>query len=350
MINLDYKDKEISVGIDVHLNSWDFQVMTPNVVHKQVHKAKPSPNALAEFLKTRYPNATYKCAYEAGFCGFWIQEELSRLGIQTIVVHAADVPTTDKEKRFKDDKIDSKKLARALRSGELEGIYIPPKQQQRDRSIVRQRYTYASKERSIKNRILSYLYFFGICSKELEEHQYWSNNRIKALEVFAECHKDISLKLELKRLRMERTFVLECNRNIRKLSMSERYKEDFEILRSIPGIGLLTAMVFLTEIGAVTRFENEDKLISYIGFTPSCRKSGNSEYVGRMSKRGNTRIRTALILAAWGAIRTPNKLSLYYEYCKGNLNKNSNRAIILVAKKMVKIVYAMIRDKTKYKH
>lgn len=350
MINLDYKGKEIFVGIDVHLKSWDIQVMTQNVVHKQVHKAKPNPCDLAKFLKTYYPNATYKCVYEAGFCGFWIQEELNRLGIDTIVAHAADIPTTDKEKRFKDDKIDSKKLARALRSGELKGIFIPPKQQQKDRSIVRQRYSYASKERSIKNRILSHLYFYGIRNAELDELKYWSNNRIIALESYAEINGDDFLILELKRLRMERSFVLEGQRNIRRLSKTERYKEDFEILRSLPGVGLLTAMVFLTEIGNVARFINEDKLISYIGFTPSCRISGNKEYIGGISKRGNTKVMTALVLAAWMAIRTPNKLSVYYEHCRVDLNKNSNKAIILVAKKMVKYIYVMLRNKTKYKH
>lgn len=64
---------------------------------------EPNPEQLANHLKRHYPNGEYSCVYEAGFCGFWIQESLEKLGIKCKVVNAADVPTTDKEKRLKTD-------------------------------------------------------------------------------------------------------------------------------------------------------------------------------------------------------------------------------------------------------
>ena len=119
MNKLSFKDKEIFTGIDVHKRSWDIRILTAHTSQKQIHKASPSPKFIADYLNRHYPDANYKCVYEAGFSGFWIQEELTKLGVDTIIVHPADVPTTDKEKRFKDDRIDSNKLAISLRSGQL---------------------------------------------------------------------------------------------------------------------------------------------------------------------------------------------------------------------------------------
>lgn len=349
MKELNYAGKNIYIGLDVHLRSWDFRIMTKHSVHNQVHKAEASPEGLVRYLHNKYPYGNYKCVYESGFSGYHTQERLTELGIETIIVHASDVPTTDKEKRNKTDKIDSTKLARGLRSGELVGIYIPPKQMQKDRAIVRQRYSYASKERSVKNQIKSHLYFMGIEMEELDTISHWSNKYIKVLEQIAQRIEDDVLISYLNKLKRERQDVLESIRMVRRLSKEKRYREDFEILRSIPGVGLLTAMVFLTEIGDVTRFENENKIISYVGLTPTRRSSGSKDYVGRMTKRGNTRVQTSIILAAWMAIRKPNRFSMYYDNCKTVSKKNSNKAIILVSKKLVKVMYAMLRDKKKYK-
>lgn len=64
---------------------------------------------------------------ESGFCGFSVHYALVEQGIENIVVHAADIPTTGKERVLKTDAVDSAKIALALRRGELHGIYIKRK-------------------------------------------------------------------------------------------------------------------------------------------------------------------------------------------------------------------------------
>jgi len=85
----------------------------------------PEPLVLQKYLRRNFPGADYLCGYEAGFCGFWIQKELEALGIKCVVVHGADVPTINKEKVYKRDPIDSRKLARMLRTGAYQALYIP---------------------------------------------------------------------------------------------------------------------------------------------------------------------------------------------------------------------------------
>ncbi len=58
----------------------------------------PSPEALHRYLQRNYPGGRYTRAYEAGFCGFWIHRNLESLGIKNLVIHAADVASTNKEK------------------------------------------------------------------------------------------------------------------------------------------------------------------------------------------------------------------------------------------------------------
>ena len=99
-------------------------VMTSELSYK-TFSSVPNAEKLSAYLKNAFPGATYYSAYEAGFSGFWLHKELTNLGIKSIVVNPADIPTTDKERKQKEDLRDSRKIAQSLRSGQLKGIYIP---------------------------------------------------------------------------------------------------------------------------------------------------------------------------------------------------------------------------------
>ena len=88
---LDFKGKNIFVGIDVHKNSWKVTIRSA-FLELQTFSANPSPQELLAHLRKRYPGACYHTAYEAGFCGFWIHREFLKEGIDSIVVHATDIP------------------------------------------------------------------------------------------------------------------------------------------------------------------------------------------------------------------------------------------------------------------
>lgn len=336
----------IYAGIDVHKRSWDVQCMSDHTVLKKFRISSPSAEKLSDILRNKYPNMQFKCAYEAGFCGFGIQRKLELLGIETIIVHPADIPTTDWEKRHKTDPIDCYKIANGLRSNMIKGIYIPDEEQTRDRSIVRYRYTIASDVRRVKNRIKSHLDFYGDTPQE-EEFSYWSKAFINKLEAIAIERSDQTLLLMLEHLCMQRNVLAKSMAELRQMSQSEKYRNRVELLRSIPGVGLLTIMVYLTEIGDVFRFKNDDHYFSYIGFVPGTKSSGEVERVGRLTKRGNKRVRTALVLSAWMSIRScPEMLRQYEAYRSKNMP--ANKAIIKIARKLALIMKALIRDGKKY--
>ena len=143
------------------MKSWSVTVLSETSVLKKFSQ-HPSPEALYGFLTRSYPGAEYHSVYEAGFCGFWIHERLTALGIDNIVVNPADVPTKSSEKLRKTDTVDSGKLARSLRANELKGIYTPDSVSLEMRSLIRLKNSITKDTTRQKNRLKSQLRYLGI--------------------------------------------------------------------------------------------------------------------------------------------------------------------------------------------
>jgi len=126
--SLDFSGQKVFVGLDVHLKSWRVAIELENISQAPFHQ-EPDAQKLYRHLTKNYPNAEYHCVYEAGFSGYWLKDQLEDLGVSCMVAHPADVPTSDKERRQKSDKLDSIKLAKSLKRGDLVGIHVPDKEQ-----------------------------------------------------------------------------------------------------------------------------------------------------------------------------------------------------------------------------
>jgi len=158
---IDFNGQNVYAGIDIHLKSWKVTIMLGDREHKTFSQ-DPNAETLWNYLRKNFPGAVYHSAYEAGFCGFSAHRDLVGFGILNLVVNPADIPTTDKEKRQKEDKRDSRKIAKSLRNGELLGIYVPGKGMEELRGLVRYRKTLVKEISRHKCRIKSFIYFNGI--------------------------------------------------------------------------------------------------------------------------------------------------------------------------------------------
>jgi len=347
---IDFTGHNIYVGFDAHLKSWKVTVMTENTIYKTFTQP-PKPEVLYNYLRNNFPGGTYHTAYEAGFCGYWIHGKLLSFGIKSMVVNPADIPTTDKERVQKEDKRDSRKIARSLSNGSLMPIYVPSIQTQRDRSLLRTRSMLVKDLVRYKNRIKSFLYFYGISIDDSfsNPQSHWTNRFITWLESInldnGSGKKALQvLILEYKNLRAS---ILEITRQIRKLSNTERYKKAVTLLKSVPGIGLLTAMIILTELESIERFNNIDKLCGYIGLVPSTKSSGEKEITGDITPRGHNVLRTALIESSWTAIR--NDPSLMKSYLSYTRRMESNKAIVKIARKLLSRIRFVLKNQNPYR-
>jgi transposase len=342
---LDFSGQKIFVGIDVHKKSWAVCLRSEHM-ELRTFSQNPSANELSDHLKRNYPSAIYQAVYEAGFCGFKYQREFTEAGVNCIVVHPADVPTTDKEKQRKSDTVDCRKLAKTLSEGALEGIFIPGIEQQDDRGIIRF-YQQAIKDQTrYKNRIWGWLNYQSIpVSKDTGE--YWSNNFITMLkELPLTPSARINLDLLIQGYSQTRMMVLSATKQVRVLSKQDRLVKQIELIRSIPGMGEITALLFATEIGDIGRFKQFDELCAYIGLVPKVYGSGDKEAVLGLTNRAHHQLREKLIEASWVAIRLDPAMTLAFnEYCK---RMKKNRAIIKIAKKLLNRVRYVLKNQQRY--
>jgi transposase len=346
---LNFEGQNIFVGIDVHLKSWNVSIYTEDLYHKSF--TQPSnAKSLSTYLKLNFPNAIYHSVYEAGFSGLHAHYELTNLGIHNIVTNPADVPTTDKERRRKTDKVDSNKLARSLRNKELKSIYTPSQDTLEDRSFVRVRSSIVNDQSRLKNRLKSMLFFYGIeFPVEFQKSStHWSNRFMIWLKTVQLKTKsgNMALAMLIKEAEQIRALLLEVNKELKILSNTEKYAKNMEFIRSVPGIGLVTGMLFMSEIETIKRFENNNKFAGMIGIVPDCHSSGDNEQIGEISPRRHVHLRSGLIESSWIAVRIDPALTrAFSEYCK---SMEPNKAIIRIARKLSNRIYFVLKNEKKY--
>jgi len=344
---IDFTGQPIYIGLDVHKKSWSVSIYSKHGEYKTFSQP-PEVETLLHYLRHHLPGAQYNAVYEAGYCGFWIHDQLKEKGIQCIVVNPADIPTKNKERRTKRDRIDCRKLARSLRNGEIEGIYVPCRPKLEDRSLIRTRQSMVRKQTRCKNQIKGMLLFYGIDLLEEETRGHWSRRFIQWIEQIRmeRGSGDIALKAHLEELSHLRQLIASLNRAILRLTRTEEYRPLVRLLKTVPGISTLTAMILLTELCEIARFRSIDELCSYVGLVPDIQESGEKEHVEGMTQRRHSQLRWLLIEASWVAVRKdPALMMAFDQYCK---RMRKTKAIVKIARKLLNRIRYVLKNQAEY--
>ena len=346
---ISFKGQKIFIGIDVHKRNWDVAT-APEVGNVKRHTQKASAKELFDFLKKHYPDGDYLAVYESGFSGYSTFYALKEVGIECMVIHAADVPTTQYEEVMKTDRVDSVKLVRSLKAGLLRGIYIREKENIDDRSVVRIRKTIQKQLSGYKSRVKHMLHCNGVLLPERFEKpgSHWSKAFIKWLKEDVRLLSSTrnSLDLLIRQVETIRMTLLEATKMMRLLSQTERYKRKFDLLMTVPGIGVAVSMCILTEVYDVRRFHNENQFAAYLGLIPTSHSSGDKIAHGEMTFRGNKQLGPMIIEAAWITICKDAGLgSLYLRYKE---RMKPQEAIVRIARKLSNIIFAILKNEKEY--
>jgi transposase len=282
--------------------------------------------------------------YEASGLGFGLYDLLLDHEIECYVLSPTHLPKTPKSKRNKTDAKDAQMLFEQARGfvlagNELPVVWTPPQRLRNDRELVRARLEAGEASTQVKLKILSMLKRFnqpvpGFFVKSRN----WSKKFTAWLGRLAETMDAtvapvlLALVTRFETLRSE---ITDLERHIRQLARADRYKTTYEKLTQLRGVGMLTAMTFLTEIGDALRFSNRRQIAAYLGVVPSANESGEADdRKGRITRQGPGRVRKVLCQASWTAVRLDADVRQQWQRIKGNGKKGGKKAIVAIMRKL----------------
>ena len=258
-------------------------------------------------------------AYEASGQGYGLCDFLEGHGVECYVLSPNQLPKTPKSAKQKTDPKDAQMILEQLRGFVLAGnklpiVWIPPQRLRNDRELVRARLDSADDTTRIKLQILSMLKRFGI-EKPVWYTTRWPKRFVAWLrEQASELDSVVRPVLEslIDRFELYRKEQSKLDKAIRDLSQQGRYRSAHDELRKLPGVGLLVAMTFLTEMGDCMRFDNRREVAAYLGLCPASYESGKADdRKGRITRQGPHRLRKMLCQAAWTSIRDSEEMADY---------------------------------------
>jgi len=122
-------------------------------------------------------------------------------------------------------------------------------------------------------------------------------------------------------------------------------------LRTVPGIGPVTAVAFVATLDVVTRFASAHHVAAYLGLTPREYSSGEQQHRGRISKTGSPRMRALLVEAAWRVLRSQDPAAAPLRVWAERIaqRRGNSVAAVALARRLAGILYALWRDDAAYR-
>jgi transposase len=133
----------------------------------------------------------------------------------------------------------------------------------------------------------------------------------------------------------------QSQQDLRELARRQRWSGPVALLATMPGVGLITALTILAELGDVDRFRGRDAVANYAGLVPVVRSSNEKMYHGGITHRGPCHLRGALVEAAWiGQAKAPAYAALYERV---KTKSCAQKAIVAVARRMLEDAWTMLK-------
>ena len=283
-------------------------------------------------------NARIVVAYEASTQGFCLYDDCQDEGIECYILAPTKMRKSKKERKNKNDEADALLIFETLRGHVLAGnklpsIWIPDDQTRADRETVRSRLDLGLKLTTVKTQVQTLLKAHRL-RKPSDIGKSWTKPyRRWLVELSKQWPALATLTRQIASLENEITLL---DAEVRRLSEGKRYAEPWKALdEDIKGVGLLTAMVYLTEMGDLSRFKNRQRVGSFLGLVPSSSESGETDdRKGHITREGSCRVRRVLCQATWSHVRCGGEQSSSYERIVKRNPKHKKIAVVAVMRQL----------------
>lgn len=290
------------VGIDAHQETLSVAVLGAQSAQPDPTRVIPNePGKIRQHFRALSRRGSVRAVYEAGCLGFVLYRQLQALGIECTVAAPSRIPVLPGDHR-KTDRLDAERLAFFLRGGQLTAVTPPTPQLEALRSLMRLRLTTQEDLVRARHRLQKFLLLRG---QVFRESGSWSAAHMRWLSALRlELAED---QLTLDHLRMEldaRISSLKIlDERIDRRALEDDVRDKVAALRTFRGVGVLTALCVIAEIGDPRRFQAPEQVANYTGLTPSEHSSGERVHRGAITKSGNPRLRRLVVECAQHAAR-----------------------------------------------
>ena len=293
------------VGLDVHKDTIAIAVADDSKPDGLVLGIYPNDEArLRSVLSKIGPAPGLRVCYEAGPCGYVIQRLLTRLKIDCVVVAPSLIPRKPGD-RVKTDRRDARKLAVLLRTGQLTPTWIPDREHEALRDLVRAREDAVVDRTRCRQRLGKFLLRLGVLTPDgvnawTVRHREWLTRLTMDQAAQQVVLEEYRQTLDESGRRVER-----LEREIESAVTTSAHVATVAALQAMRGVALVTAATIVAEVGDIRRFRTPRQLMSYAGLVPSEHSSGGRTRRGSVTKTGNAHLRRVVIESAWHNRRKP---------------------------------------------
>ncbi len=281
--------KQYYVGLDLGMK-WTYATMIDEE-KKVIREGKiPCTEAAVESFFMGMTKECLSVAMEA--CGIWYglyDFLVERCGVVKVV---NPLQTKLNGSGKKTDKLDAKRLAELLKADMICEAYVPPKEARLYRNKIRHRQSIVTISTQLKNNIQAVLRRENI---KKPYRDVFTKKGIKWLKGLGISEIDSCLQL----LAAAEVQICKSEEAI----PSDFFRKEIELLKTMPGVGDITASVIMSEIVDIKRFVDPKALCKSAGLVPRVIQSGESDRRGRLVKQSSARLRTAMIQCAQGVLK-----------------------------------------------
>src|ERR1700691_204924 len=328
------------IGLDVHNKTISYCVKdAAGHVHRE-GKVGSTRRELDAWIPTLPQPRTM--AMEATIFSGWIYDHLLPHAVAIKVAHPLMLRAIALAKK-KNDRIDASKIADCLRCDFLPECHMASTEIRDRRRILRYRHLIVRQMVQTKNRVSGLLLETGVEHNKSRLHKVGYFRRLLATN--SEIDDSIRPLLRISRETIER-----CQKTdyalVSSLQRDPLLKERIRRLRTVPGVGPITALTWALEIGDISRFRTIKQAVSYCGLCGEEKSSADKVLRTPLSKQRNKHIQHVLVEAAKLAPRQCHELAVVHE--KEKQKGNGNRATLAVARKMVAYLLAVDRREREF--
>jgi transposase len=288
----------VTVGLDVYARSIRLAAVRAEELLEE--RTLPHDEEQVERLLRRWPGV--RCCYEAGPTGFGLYRHLVGRGIDCSVVAPGLVPQRPGD-RVKTDPRDARKLARLHAGGLLEPIYVPSRELEAARDLVRAREDARLDRMRDRQRLSKFCLRHG----RLLPTTAWTVTRRAWLgqQRFERAAEQLTFDTHLHAVDLVDHRIDALEQAIREVAARGPWRQLVARLRCLRGVDTHTALALVAEIGDFGRFASAEEFMALVGLVPSERSSGEQRRQGSITKVGNAHVRRLLVESAWHARRRP---------------------------------------------